>query len=127
MSNKRKSDDNSQPGKKFKQKDEDYTQGSFEDDLILMAAISEESQSQNNSQKGVDGDCQDLSLVGSNNTWKRPSLPTIDTAKDAIIFQQMEVDYYTGNYEVLSALVNFLEKPHFKHADDQIINYVSTT
>lgn len=59
MSIKRKSEDNSQLGKKSKREDDDeYTQGSFEDDLILMATISEESQSQNDSQRGVDGEKQ---------------------------------------------------------------------
>ena len=107
MSNKRKSDDGSQPGKKFKPEEEDYTQGSFEDDLMLMAAISEESQSQDNSQQSLGGDHQDLSLVGSNSSWKRPSLPNIDPTKDTIVFQQMEVDYYTG--EFLLQLQNPLE------------------
>ena len=103
MSSKRKSDDNSQPGKKFKSEEEDFTQGSFEDDLMLMAAISEESQSQDNSQQsvGAGSECQNLSLIGSNNNWKRPSLPKIDPTKDAIVFQQMEVDYYTGEFFLL--------------------------
>ena len=34
--------------------------------------------------------------LSTSTKWSRPELPPIDAKKDEIVFQQLEVDYYTG-------------------------------
>ncbi|XP_066916708.1 DNA polymerase delta catalytic subunit-like [Clytia hemisphaerica] len=98
MSSKRKGSKSNSSGKKFKAEKDDFSQSTFEEDLAL---ISEESQSQKTDSQRTDSqDSQLGTLIRNpaemNNRWTRPALPEIDTTKDAIIFQQTEVDFYTG-------------------------------
>ena len=32
-------------------------------------------------------------------TWRRPALPSLDASKDALVFQQLDLDHYIGKQE----------------------------
>jgi hypothetical protein len=46
--------------------------------------------------------------------WGRPPLPDLDTAKDALIFQQLELDHYIGELHLCTfhIAVDFLIVPY---------------
>ena len=108
MSGKRKSNVEPQAGKKAKTGFEDYSQASsFEEDLMLMDSLTEESQTQSQDSLSQSSDCQINDSTDKKNHWIRPPLAPIDSSKDTVIFQQMEVDYYTGLKIVLKLIFFF--------------------
>lgn len=71
--------------------DEDEDPSGFEDELALMDAIEAEKDSE---AMDVDGDGPEYEATSSK--WARPALPPIDSSKDVIAFQQIDIDYYIG-------------------------------
>ena len=97
MFDKRKSLTTGNGAKKRQKLDhEELIPSSFEEDLALIESLEKESQSTN------DGSQQDEFFVpkrfstSNSNKWQRPNLPNINPEKDSIVFQQFEVDHYTG-------------------------------
>ena len=101
MSSKRKAnDDSTKNGKKQKGDSDDYFCDSIDDDIKLMEDISQESSrsqsSQSQSSQSQEDYVPSIQKTNQKEHWIRPALPTIDPKKDVIVFQQTEVDYYTG-------------------------------
>lgn len=90
---KRKATNPAQTGKKAKSLVEDNTPSSFEEEMMLMDAISQESQQ---STASINSTTSNNPRKCSERLTSRPPLPQLDPKKDAIIFQQIEMDFYTG-------------------------------
>ncbi|KAH9507561.1 hypothetical protein Btru_051479, partial [Bulinus truncatus] len=81
------------PAKKPKNWNNDFP-SSFEDDLALLDSLEAEM-----------GDSESMEVVGdgpecetTSSKWARSPLPNIDSAKDTITFQQIDLDYYVGTH-----------------------------
>ncbi|XP_074660043.1 DNA polymerase delta catalytic subunit-like [Tubulanus polymorphus] len=80
--------------KRFKDDDEDDDDPSnFESELALLEEI-ENDIADDNSQQGPSG--PDVNTT--NSKWARPAPPTINPNTDSIVFQQIDVDSYSGPY-----------------------------
>ncbi|CAL1535781.1 unnamed protein product [Lymnaea stagnalis] len=82
------------PAKKTRKFEDDDDTPNFEDELALMDAIESEK-----------GDSEGMEVVGdgpeyeaTSSKWARPPLPIVDSSKDSIAFQQIDLDFYIGTH-----------------------------
>lgn len=71
--------------------EDDYQGGSFEEDLAMMDDMMDE-MADTPKFEGEGPETQVTSIK-----WSRPNPPSIDPSKDALIFQQLDLDHYVGN------------------------------
>nr|BAJ78744.1 DNA polymerase delta catalytic subunit [Aposthonia japonica] len=72
--------------------DEEFYSGSFEAELAYMEQVENEmSQTDSCEYTGEGPESQETSAK-----WCRPSLPTLNPSVDTLIFQQIDIDHYTG-------------------------------
>lgn len=94
-SNKHKSSDNNASGdKKAKLEEEEDVFGDMEDEMLMM----------DTEEELIQPDSEEMDIVDapeikseSSTKWVRPQVPSINPLSDALIFQQLDVDHYTGN------------------------------
>ncbi|XP_065673456.1 DNA polymerase delta catalytic subunit isoform X2 [Hydra vulgaris] len=82
---------------KKRQKFDDFTPSSFEEDLAFIESLEIESQSTNSGSQNDELYIPTRQLTSNSTKWRRPYLPVINPDTDTIIFQQLEVDHYTGS------------------------------
>ena len=99
MVEKRKSasDSGKQPKRTKTDNDFDDIPCSFEEELALLDSVERDSQSsKTDSQSQHAAEHKQRLTQNRTNKWRRPDAPNLDPKKDALIFQQIEVEHYTG-------------------------------
>ncbi|XP_055900779.1 DNA polymerase delta catalytic subunit-like [Biomphalaria glabrata] len=81
------------PAKKSKNFNDDFP-STFEDDLALMDSLEADRNDSEPMEVTEDGP----EYQATSAKWARPPLPDIDSSKDKIVFQQIDLDYYVGNH-----------------------------
>lgn len=84
------------PAKHARMDEDDDDPSQFEEELALLEEIEAENRSQelmDTDAPGPEDDSADF-----NAKWARSPLPLIDPQKDAVAFQQLELDYYIGTH-----------------------------
>lgn len=82
--------------KRFKNQDDDdeddYLPANFEDELALMDENDEQPESQEFMEQELESREQQI-----NPKWLRPPPPILDPSKNKLVFQQIDIDHYTGS------------------------------
>ncbi|XP_037071398.1 DNA polymerase delta catalytic subunit-like [Pollicipes pollicipes] len=78
------------PSKRLRGDGEDFPRSTFEEEMALMESMELDEAA------GDGPEVQGPESQEVNIKWSRPPLPPLDPSQDAIIFQQMETDYYLG-------------------------------
>nr|BAJ78743.1 DNA polymerase delta catalytic subunit [Phraortes illepidus] len=73
--------------------DEDDYPGSFEADLAYMEQLEEEAFQTDGCE--LNGEGPETKVTSTR--WSRPSPPILDPRKDSLVFQQIDLDHYTGS------------------------------
>ncbi|PIK45708.1 putative DNA polymerase delta catalytic subunit [Apostichopus japonicus] len=82
------------PGKKFRKPGGDDFQhdpSSFEEELALLEKIQAEEPGSSDYTDSSSG-----RAFSGESSWKRPDAPTLDVHKDAVVFQQLDLEHYLG-------------------------------
>ncbi|PIK37764.1 DNA polymerase delta catalytic subunit [Apostichopus japonicus] len=82
------------PGKKFRKPGGDDFQhdpSSFEEELALLEKIQAEEPGSSDYTDSSSG-----RAFSGESSWKRPDAPTLDVQKDAVVFQQLDLEHYLG-------------------------------
>ncbi|KAL3841404.1 hypothetical protein ACJMK2_019556 [Sinanodonta woodiana] len=84
---------NGPPNKKARIQDEEEDPSVFEEELALMDELE-------NEMAGDHAECvgSGPAYVPTSSKWSRPPVPPLDPKIDSIVFQQIDVDHYTGHH-----------------------------
>ncbi|GFR97478.1 DNA polymerase [Elysia marginata] len=98
MTGKRGANGGLPPTKHARMEDDDEDPSQFEEELALLEEIEAEGRSQGHEMMDTDSPGPEDNSAGFNASWARSPLPPIDPKKDAVAFQQLELDYYIGTH-----------------------------
>ena len=131
MSDRRKLPSTGGPNSKRARHDDfGNSSSSFEEELALFNTIesesdfSQKSQSQE-SQDSINGSSGTHNVVAANrNKWSRPDPPKIDPSKESLIFQQLDIDNYIGEFFTiaLSATTKFFNSQAWRDLVDSLLH-----
>ncbi|XP_013418997.1 DNA polymerase delta catalytic subunit [Lingula anatina] len=83
------------PSKKNKQDDDGDDPSTFESELAMLEDMENDMMQESESQEILG---EGPEYMTTSVKWSRPPLPSIDPKKDTIIFQQLDLDHYTGTH-----------------------------